>query len=129
MVQGFAAFQGEKGHIFFTHEIRHISGGHAHPFAKGIIALIDEVVEDFHAQMAHGNIIGIREAESEGGVHLFPVFFHGIHFAANIACRLLHLLQQLFQPHHFLLVQGGCLLYKNSYKTTLYNTIILLFCL
>ena len=95
-MQGRAALQGEEGHVFLLHQGLHIHPGHTHALAEHVGLLVDAVVENLHAQVGHGDLIGIGEAEGEVEGGLVPAFHRRVHLAAGVAGGLLHLLQHRF---------------------------------
>lgn len=109
-IQGRAGFQRKQRDAFLFHQRFHVHPGHADPLAQGPGLLIDDAIKDFHAQVGHGHLIRIRKAEGEVHLRLWPGLDGGVHFAAGISGRLLHLLDHFLD---LLVKQPSVLLCEN----------------
>ena len=85
-------------------------GLHVHPRHEGALAppagiLVQQLVQNLHAQEGHAHLVGIGEAEGKAQVQLGLVLIHTARFAAGVAARFLHGGQrrlQFFVKHQFL---------------------------
>ena len=87
-------FQRKKRHALLTHQIRHIHPRHAHALTQCIVAPVDDVVQNARAKVGHTDLVYIRERERIADIHLLRILDDAVHLAAQIARRLLHLIQQ-----------------------------------
>ena len=87
---GLAGLQGKQGHPRPAHLLLHVAPGGEHPLAPHALHVVHHAVEDPHAQVGHADLIGVREAEGNAGIHLGRVLLHGVVFPAHVAGRLLH---------------------------------------
>ena len=92
LIQGRAAFQRKQRHAILFHQFFHIDPRHTHALAQRPRMGVDDRIKNFHAKVRHGHLIGVREAEGEMHLCVLPRLDCGIHFAADITRRLLHLL-------------------------------------
>ena len=101
-----AAFERVKRDVLLPHFFFHIRPRRKHALAPGIRALVRDGVEDLDPEMAHTDLIGIREAERIADIHRVLVLHHLIQLTAGIARGLLHGRQKLFNSFihgkHFL---------------------------
>ena len=122
-VQRRPAFQRKQRHPGFPHLVRHVGVGHEQALAKGVLPLVDEIIQYFHAKVAHADFIGVGKAEAKGAAHAVPILAHGVHFPAGIARGALNRFQQLFQLPVFQVVQRSFPPNKNPYKAKLQYSI------
>ena len=94
---GVAGFQREKRHIRPAQLLLHVAPRGKHPLAPDAVHPVHDAVQDAHAQIGHADLVGVRKAEGDAGIHLRLVLQHGVIFAAYIACGLLHAGQDAFQ--------------------------------
>ena len=87
---GVAGFQGEQRHICLAHLLFHVAPRGKYTLAPHTGHVVHYAVQNPHAQIGHTDLIGVREAESNAGIHLALVLDDSIIFAAHIACRFLH---------------------------------------
>ena len=95
-----AAFQRKQGHVLLPQGLLHIGQGHEDPLQQVGAAVVDGLVEQAQAQMAHAYLVAVREGEGHAGRGGVPVLDQGVHFAARVLGRLFHLRQQ-FQFQQF----------------------------
>ena len=88
------AFQRAQRNFAFSKFTKHVHPRHAYPLAHGIGQFVENAVEDFHAQVAHGHLVGIGKAEGKGDFRLGNGLYLGVHLAAGVARGLLHAIQQ-----------------------------------
>ena len=93
---GVAGFQCEKGHIRLAHLLLHVAPRGKHPLTPDAVHPVHDAVQDAHTQIGHTDLVGVREAEGDAGIHLRLVLQHGVIFAAHVACGLLHAGQDAF---------------------------------
>ena len=94
---GVAGFQCEKWHVRLAHLLLHVAPRGKDTLAPHAVHLIHDAIEDPHAQIGHADLVGIRKAEGDPGVHRPLIFDHRVILAAHIAGRLLHTGQDPFQ--------------------------------
>ena len=87
---GLAGLQGKQGHPRPAHLLLHVAPGGKHPLAPHALHVVHNAIENAHAQVGHADLIGVREAEGNAGIHLGRVLLHGVVFPAHVAGRLLH---------------------------------------
>ena len=88
------AFQRAQRDMVFAKLGKHVHPRHAHPLAHGVGQAVEDAVENLHAQMAHGHLIGVGKAEGEGDFRLGNGLHPGVHLAAGVSAGLLHAAQQ-----------------------------------
>ena len=89
--------QGKQGHPGPAHLLLHVPPRGKDPLAPYTVHVVHDAVEDPHPQIGHSDLVGVREAEGDAGVHLRRVLFHSIIFPTHITGRLLHSWQNTFQ--------------------------------
>ena len=87
---GVAGLQGVEGDVVFPQLLLHVGPGCEDPFAPYAWHPVEDPVEDAEAQVGHADLIGVREAEGESGVHLALVLHDRVVFPAGVPCGLLH---------------------------------------
>ena len=112
---GVAGFQREQRDIRMAHLRLHVAPGGKDPLAPHAVHVVHDTVQDPHAQVGHADLVGVREAEGDPGVHRRLVLHHRVIFAAHIAGRLLHPRQDAFQ------------LFIHSHSPVVYQNIILFY--
>ena len=93
---GVAGFQREKRHIRLAHLLLHVAPRGKHTLTPDAVHPVHDAIQDAHTQIGHTDLVGVREAEGDAGIHLRLVLQHGVIFAAHIACGLLHAGQDAF---------------------------------
>lgn len=73
-----------------AHFLLHVWPWRKHALAVGVRALVEQVVEDFHPEVRHADLIIVREAEREPDVHVRRILFYHPELAACILHRLFH---------------------------------------
>ena len=96
IVQRVAALQGEQGNVLLLHQGHHVHPGHADPLAQAPGLGVDGGVEDLHAQVGHGHLVGIGEAEGKVQLGLLPALDGSVHLAAGVSGSFLDFLQHGF---------------------------------
>ena len=94
---GVAGFQREQGHIRTAQLLLHIAPGGEHALTPHAVHLVHHAVENTHTQVGHTDLVGVREAEGNTGVHRRLILQNGVIFAAHVAGGLLHPGQDAFQ--------------------------------
>ncbi len=89
--------QGEKGDAVFAKLLLHIRPRGEHPLAPHAGHLVEDAVQNAEPQVAHPDLIGVREAEGEAEVHIPLVLLHLVIFPAGIPGGLLHSGQNTLQ--------------------------------
>ena len=89
-IQCVAAFQRKQRPSRSLQFPAHIRPRHADPLAQRVRQVVQDAIEDFHAQMAHGDLIGIGKTERKGNVRIVKGFGGGVHLAAGIPGRFFH---------------------------------------
>ena len=90
LIQGMAAFQRKQRPPRRFQFPPHIRPRHTDPLAQGIGQVVQDTVEDLHAQMAHGDLVGIGKTKCEGNVRIVKGFGGSVHLAAGIPGRFFH---------------------------------------
>ena len=82
--------QGKKRDSVFPQLLLHVGPGSKRPLAPYAGHVVEHPVQDTEAQIAHADLVGVREAEGEAEIHLALVFFDLVIFPSHIAGRFLH---------------------------------------
>ena len=85
-----AALQREQRHLLRAHFRDHIHPRRENAFAPCVRALVDDGIQNAHAQMRHADFIGIRKQKGVPYAHVRGIFHHRAVFAAHIAHGLLY---------------------------------------
>ena len=96
LIQCAAVLQGKQRYVFLLHQGHHVHPRHADPLTQAPGLVVDNGVKNLHAQVGHGNLVGIGKAEGKVQLRFVPGLQGGVHFAAGVAWGLLHLLQHGF---------------------------------
>ena len=64
--------------------------GDVHPLGQHILALVQRVVEDGEAQVAHAQFVGVGKGQGHAAARALPVLDDAIPFAAGVARWLAH---------------------------------------
>ena len=62
--------------------------------AERILSLVDDIVQNTRTEVAHADLVNIRECKSVANIHAIRVFEHAIHFAAHVSRRFLNAVEQ-----------------------------------
>ena len=89
-----AGFDREQRNIVCAHLLFHVDPRRKDALAPGVVALVDGMIEDLHAQMGHPHLIGIRKQEGIAHIHVRGVLHDGTELAADIADGLRNLHHQ-----------------------------------
>ena len=92
------ALQRKQGHMFRAHERGHVHPRRKHALAPSVLARVDGMIEDLHAQMRHADLIGIREKKRIAHIDRFRVFHDAPELAAHVTHRLFNALQKRVDP-------------------------------
>ncbi len=84
-----AALDGEERLLFRTQSRFHVGPRHEEALAGDVGALVERVVEEAEADVAHPDFIGVGEGERPGDARLRKILVHGVQLAAGVARRLL----------------------------------------
>ena len=87
-------FQRKQRNAFLTHQIGHIHPRHKNTLAERILPLVDDIVQNTRTEMAHADLVNIRERKSVADIYAVRVFEHAIHFAAHVSRRFLNAVEQ-----------------------------------
>ena len=85
-----AALQSVKGKSFAAHLGLHVSPGCEYPLTPDAFLLIQQPIQDAHAQVGHADLISIRKAERHPCVHAPAVLDLRIIFPSRIPRGLLY---------------------------------------
>jgi hypothetical protein len=67
-----------------------IRPGRIDPLAVYILPLVKHIVQNLDSQMGHANLIHIGKTDGKAYIHIYRIFFHHIHFIANVSGRFVH---------------------------------------
>ena len=81
--------------IVAAHQLFHVGCRCKYPFTSKILFFIDYVIQDLQPHIGHADLIKIRKCKGEAHVHGLRVLPDHIDLVSGVACRLLHLLQDL----------------------------------
>ena len=82
--------------MVFPQLLLHVGPGGEDPLAPYAGHPVEDPVEDAEAQVGHADLVGIREAEGEPGIHLALVLHDRVIFPAGVPGRFLHPGQDAF---------------------------------
>ena len=85
-----ARLQRKQWNALLLHQRFHIRPRRTHALAVGVHAAVQRVIQYFHAQMRHGNLVHVRKQERVPHVDALRILFLAAKLAAQIARRLLH---------------------------------------
>ena len=83
-------FQGAQGNLALTHFGLQINPGSIGTLRLHPLLLIEQVIQNFEAQIAHAHLIYIGEGQTNSGLHLVGRLDNAGKFATGVARRLLH---------------------------------------
>ena len=92
-----SGLQGVEGQAGGAHLRLHVRPGGEGPLTPHAGHLVERPVENAVAQVAHADLVGVREAEGEAQIHLGLVLHHGVVLPAHVPGGLLHTGQDSFQ--------------------------------
>ena len=95
-IKRISALKRPQLYTVLTHFFFHINIGSKHTLAPRIVKPVDNGVQNLHAEMRHSDLICIREAECISDVYFVLIFYYAVQLAADVASRLLNLLQNFF---------------------------------
>ncbi len=100
-------FQRKKRKPPLPHECFHIHPRRIDALGQSVVSFIDDAVNDFQPQMAHGDFVHIRKRQRHAHIDRIVVLDDAVPFAADIARRFFDMHQPYrIDPdsiHHFLL--------------------------
>jgi hypothetical protein len=70
--------------------LRHVGHGSERPLRQGVLAAVDQVVENPCALMGHADLVCVRECEGDPNRHRPPGFADQVPLDADVTRRLLH---------------------------------------
>ena len=91
---GRPCLDGKERHSLLAHQIRHIHPRHEHALAERIVPFVDDIVQDAGAEVRHAHLIHIRKRKRIADRDRCRILEYGVHFAAHVARRLLHAVEQ-----------------------------------
>ena len=91
----------KERHLALAHLFFHVRPGRVDALCRDVLAAVEHFVQDGEAEVAHADLVDIRQGQRPGAVHSRVVFDDGIPFAARIARRLQDGLQHfVFESYH-----------------------------
>ena len=87
---GIAGFQTKQRNIRPAHFLLHVAPGRKDALAPHALHLVHDAIKDPHAQIGHADLVGIRKAKGNAGIHLRLILDDCVIFAAHITGGLLH---------------------------------------
>ena len=88
--QGLFSFQSTQGNVTFTHFGFHINPRSVNAFSLYACFLIQKVVQNLKAQIAHAHFVHVGESKGNGYFSFFRRLNNAAELAASITGRLLH---------------------------------------
>ena len=96
-----AAFQRKERQPLLTHLFLHIDPRCIDTLRCNICTAVQDLIEDGKPEIAHADLVDIGQCQCKFALYGVPVLAHGIPFAARVARRLQHRLQDtVIELHH-----------------------------
>ena len=86
----FLRFQCKEWNIFLTHDLIQIQPRGKHTLRPDILAFVEHIIEDHHAEVGHTDFIDIREAHGKSDIYVVLIFHYRVNFTTNIAGGLVN---------------------------------------
>ena len=94
----------EERHLALAHLLLHVCPGRVDALRRDVLPAVEHFVKDGEAEVAHANLVDIRQGQRPGAVDRCMVLDDGIPFAARIARWLQDRLQYfVFESYHWLI--------------------------